>query len=74
MTLFCCLIFGIIGIVNASKVNSAYDNGDYEGALKASNDAKKWATWGAVIGLIVAVVYCILIFTGAIAGGLFGSF
>lgn len=40
-TLFCCLPFGIVAIVKAASVSSKYQSGDYEGAVQASNDAKK---------------------------------
>ncbi len=40
VTIFCCLPFGIAGIVFASQVNSKYDAGDYAGAEKASRQAK----------------------------------
>ncbi len=41
-TIFCCLPFGIAGIVFAVQVNSKYQAGDYAGALQASKDAGKW--------------------------------
>jgi len=62
VTIFCCLPFGIAGIVFASQVNSKYANGDYEGALKASKDAKKWMKWGLISGIIVAVLYTVFLF------------
>ena len=40
-TLFCCLPFGIAGIVNAAKVESRFFAGDTEGALRASQEAGK---------------------------------
>jgi hypothetical protein len=61
VTLFCCMPLGIVGIVFASQVNSKYDVGDYEGAEKASADAKKYMTWGLIGGAVV-VVLCILFF------------
>lgn len=57
VTIFCCLPFGIAGIVFASKVNSLFDTGDYEGALKASKDAGKWTKIGFFIGLAVIIIY-----------------
>lgn len=57
VTIFCCLPFGIAGIVFASKVNSLYDTGDFEGALKASKDAGKWTKIGFFIGLAIIVIY-----------------
>ena len=71
VTIFCgCgLPLGIVSIINASKVGSAYAAGDYEGALKASKDAKKWAIWGAVVGGASAVIYFIaIIIWGAVIG------
>ncbi|WP_435578675.1 CD225/dispanin family protein [Gilvibacter sp.] len=64
VTIFCCLIFGIIGIVNAAKVNSEYEAGNIEGAIAASKQAKTWTLWGFIIGilgyLIVAFIYFVL--------------
>jgi hypothetical protein len=41
VTIFCCMPFGIVGIVFAAQVNAKFDAGDYEGALKASKEANK---------------------------------
>jgi len=62
VTIFCCLPFGIAGIVYASQVNSKYESGDYEGAVKASDDAKKWMKWGLIAGIIVVVLYLVFLF------------
>ncbi|MHB1108479.1 MAG: CD225/dispanin family protein [Lutibacter sp.] len=45
VTIFCCLPFGIAGIVFAAQVNAKFEMGDYEGAKKASEEAQKWMTW-----------------------------
>ena len=70
VTIFCCLIFGIIGIVNAAKVNSEYEAGNYEGALAASKQAKTWTLWGFLIGLagVVLVGFLYLVMGIAILG------
>jgi hypothetical protein len=70
VTIFCCLIFGIIGIVNAAKVNSEYEAGNYEGALAASKQAKTWTLWGFIIGLagVVIVLFLYLVMGIAILG------
>jgi Na+-driven multidrug efflux pump len=68
VTIFCCLPFGIAGIVFASQVNSKYSLGDYDGALQASKDAKKWMNWGLISGVIVAVLY--FLFFAITLGGL----
>lgn len=71
VTIFCCLVFGIIGIINASKVNSEYAAGNYAAAEEASKNAKKWTMWGFIVGLIIGVLYLILMIAG-VAGGMSG--
>ena len=56
-TIFCCLPFGIVGIVKASKVNSLYMLKQYDLAMQASADAKKWSIIGIVAGLVVGIAY-----------------
>ncbi|MDR2232656.1 MAG: CD225/dispanin family protein [Tannerella sp.] len=72
-TILCCLPLGIVSIINATKVSSTYALGDYAGAQKASDDAKKWAMWGAIIGGVGIVLYIIFIVVLGVAGSL-GSF
>ena len=57
---FCCLPFGIAGIVFASKVSSLYAAGNYEAALQASKDAGKWTKIGFIVGLVVIVLYLLV--------------
>ena len=52
VTIFCCLPFGIVGIVNAASVNSKFNSGDYEGALNSARRAGNWAKAGFGFGLI----------------------
>lgn len=52
-------IFGIISIVYASKVNSKYAMQDYEGAVRASKNAK---TWWIVTLVSIVVIWAISIF------------
>ena len=66
VTIFCCLPFGIVGIVFASQVNAKFDVGDYEGAVKASQEAEKWVTLAFASGLLIAFFY--LIFMLALGG------
>jgi len=62
VTLLCCLPFGIVGIVNASKVESRFYAGDYDGAFKASEEAKKWTNIGFWLGIVVGIIYGIVMF------------
>ncbi len=67
-TLFCCLPFGIVSIVYASKVESFWSIGQREAAYDASNKAKKWAIWAALSAVILWIVYIfIFIFLGVTA-------
>jgi Interferon-induced transmembrane protein len=56
VTLCCCLPFGIVAIIKASEVNTLLAKGNYEGAAKASEEAKKWCWIGFVLGLIGAPI------------------
>jgi Interferon-induced transmembrane protein len=61
VTLFCCLPFGIAGIVNASKVEGRHYAGDIEGAQRAADEAKRWTKIGFFIGLAVIAAYGIFL-------------
>lgn len=56
VTIFCCLPFGIVGIINASNVNSKYAMGDYAGAQVASAEAGKWTKIGFFVGLAATLL------------------
>jgi uncharacterized membrane protein len=66
VTLFCCLIGGIVAIVHAAKVEGLKNAGDINGAMEASNKAKTWCMWSFILGLVFQVGYIILV----VAGGL----
>ena len=57
VTLFCCLPFGIVSIVNASSVNGKLQAGDDDGAIEASSKADQWANWGIGVGLVFGLIY-----------------
>ena len=60
-TLFCCLPLGIVGIINATKVESRFFAGDVAGAEQASADAKRWTMISFWIGLVVIVLYVVFV-------------
>lgn len=64
VTIFCCLPFGIAGIVFAAQVNSKYDTGDYTGAEIASKNAAKWTKIGFFTGLVLGILYILAIVLG----------
>ena len=68
VTIFCCLIPGIVAIVNAAQVNSRFQQGDIEGAERASREAGKWTKIGFWIGIAFIVIYlAAILFFGATA-------
>jgi hypothetical protein len=65
VTIFCCLPFGIAGIVNASRVETRHRLGDYTGAIRSSEEAGKWTKigfWIAVAGCVIYLAILILAF------------
>ncbi len=64
VTLFCCLPFGIVGIINAANVESRFYAGDIEGAKRASEEAGKWTKIGFWIAIGVIALYIVAILTG----------
>jgi hypothetical protein len=69
-TLFCCLPFGIAGIVNASKVESKFYAGDIAGAKRASEEAGKWTKVSFFIGIGGIVLYAIMMAVGIAASAM----
>ncbi|GAA3507739.1 CD225/dispanin family protein [Actinomadura keratinilytica] len=59
-TILCCLPAGVVSIVFSAQVNSKWQAGDYQGAQKASDNARTWAIVSAVLGLVVTVAYLLL--------------
>lgn len=59
-TLFCCLPLGVASIVFAAQVDGKYNSGDYVGAQASSVMAKRFAIWGAIVSVVVAVVFVLI--------------
>ena len=54
-TLFCCIPLGIWCIVCSSKVNKAWQMGNFYQAKSESDKAKKWIIITAIVGLVANV-------------------
>lgn len=54
-TIFCCVPFGIVAIVFASKTGNLYREGDYEGAEWASERARHWINVAVFFGVLSAI-------------------
>lgn len=73
-TLLCCWPIGIFSIIKSTKVNSLWQQGDYAGAQKASEDAKKFAIYAAVAGVIVGVIYLVVVLVFGLGTALSGNY
>ncbi len=68
VTFFCCLPFGIAGIINASKVESLFYAGNIQGAKRASAEAKKWTIISFWFGFGSVLIYLLLVIAGIASG------
>lgn len=68
VTILCCLPLGIVGIINATKVESLWNSGQRDAALKASQEAGKWVKIAFFAGIVVIGLYLLLMVFGVIAG------
>ncbi|MGI9474592.1 MAG: CD225/dispanin family protein [Rubripirellula sp.] len=53
VTLCCCLPLGIVSIVYAAQVDSKWNAGDHQGAINASENAKKWSWIAFGLGIVL---------------------
>lgn len=70
----CCQPFGIIALVKACEVDSLYNKGDYQAAVKSAEEAKKWSMWGAISSIVFVVLYLMLYFFCGLAAFLADKF
>lgn len=66
-TVLCCVPLGIVAIVKSTSVEKLWNQGRYDEARKAANDAKMFSIWGAVLSVIFIVLYFIIVFVAAFA-------
>ncbi len=59
-TLFCCLPFGVVGIVYAAQVTSLFSQGNYAAAQETSRKAGMWTKISFFVGLGVIVIYLLM--------------
>lgn len=67
LSILCCSPISIVGIFYAAKVESLYYAKDYNGAQKASQNAKIWSLVGMAF---LPACYIILLFFGVILGSI----
>ena len=69
-TVCCCLPTGIYAILRAMKVNDYYMMRQYDAAVAALNDAKKWSIIGIVLGAVGSILYFAFYGSLAVLGNL----
>ena len=73
VTLFCCLPFGIVGIINAAQVSSRYAAQQYDAAAEASREAAKWTKIGFWVGIAVVALYVLFVVVLGFSVGMAGA-
>lgn len=56
-TVFCCLPLGIVAIIKSTQVSGLWAQGQHAEAQRAADDAKKFAMWAAIAGVIFGVIW-----------------
>ena len=64
---FCGHLIAIPAVIFASQVDGKLSQGDYHGAVEASNNAKLWLTIAVSVGVICNLGGCFCVFLGALA-------
>lgn len=67
--LFCCLPFGIVSLINATKVESLWASGQKVQAQQAADNANKWANIALICGIVLIVISLLCEIIGAILTG-----
>lgn len=60
-TVLCCLPLGVVAIVKSASVDKLWMQGRKEEARMAAKAAKSYSIWGAVISLLILVLYFVLL-------------
>ncbi len=65
-TILCCIPFGVIALIQSSKVQSQWQQGDYNGAMRASKSAKDWSIASFASGFFIYGLYIFASFLGVL--------
>ena len=65
-TLMCCLPLGIAAIIYSTKVDSAWNAGRYEEAVKASEQTKQFLLFSVIGGVIIFAISFVCGFISAL--------
>ncbi len=62
------LPLGVVAIVYATQVKAKYQVGDYAGAQESSDNARRWALWSTVVGVLAWVAFVVAVASGLLTG------
>ena len=65
-TVLCCLPLGIVSIIHSTKVDNLWNSGQYAEATTASKQAKQFAIYSAIAGVVVWGLYFLLVAAGSV--------
>jgi uncharacterized membrane protein YvbJ len=68
VTVFCCLPFGVVGIVYAAQVNAKAQVGDIAGAQESARKARMWSLLGLGLFLGAVTLWFIAVVLVGLAG------
>ena len=68
LTIICCWPLGIPAIVNAASVSSEFVAGNYEAAVRKSENARKWCNYTIIAGVAFWVIYIAIMVICAVVG------
>jgi hypothetical protein len=72
VTILCCNLLGVIGVVYAARVDTKYVHGDYAGAADDARQARLWTLIPVAVGVLFWILYAV--FFGAAIMSNMGQF
>ena len=66
--LFCCVPFGIVGLVYAINANSAKQAGNMAQAMDNANKSKKFLLWGLGLWCVLVLIYIVMFVIIGVSG------
>jgi hypothetical protein len=67
-TLLCCIPFGIISIIYATKVDNLWACGKFDEAKRSSRTARNWGIAAAVSFIAIFIIYFLILIIATAAG------
>ena len=69
-TIACCMPLGIVSIIYSTKVDTAYNDGNYALAESSSKKAKNWGIASMVAIGVILILYVIIMLIAVAVGAI----